>query len=907
MGRELNSIFTFNRGIISRLGLGRIDLKRTALSAELMDNWMPRVLGCMSLRPGFKYLGATLSNSAARFLPFIFSTSDTALIELTDRAMRVWVSDSLVTRAAVSTTVTNGDFTSNLSSWTDADESGATSSWVSPGYMQLVGDGTASAIRRQQVTISNSGVEHALRIEIARGPVTLRVGSTSGGEEYISQTVLNTGTHSLAFTPTTSFYIQFSGSQIPVVWVDSCNIETAGVMSLPAPWADAALNAVRIEQSGDVIFAACAGYKQRRIERRATTSWSVVDYVTNDGPFKVQNVGPITIESNALTGNVMLTASSPLFRSGHVGALFKMTAVGQLVLRSISAQNTFSDPILVTGVGTDRTIIIGNDGTYVATTTVQLSVGSDSGPWTDVKITDPFFSPTVPFFTTYVDGLDNQEVWYRIGVKTGDYTSGTVNEQIQISTGSLTGVVRITDYFSSTSVGAEVVKALGANFVSTADWSEGEWSDYRGYPTCVALHEGRLWWAGKSRLWGSISDEFDGFDEDVVGDSGTISRSIGAGPVDNINWMMSLNRLIIGAQGAEFSVQSSSLDEPLTPTNFNIKYGSTQGSASVKPVKIDQMGIFVNRSGIKVFELEMGSNYPSYQFTATDITAIVPELGVPSIVRIDVQRQPDTRIHCIRSDGVAMVAVADKNESVLAWVTVSTNGFIEDVVALPALSGSVDDQVYYVVRRTINGATVRYLEKWAQEVDCRGDKALCNLADSYFSHSGSSINHITGLDHLEGESVVVWANGVDVGTDDSVTPWTQRYTVSGGAITLDAPAANVVVGLGYTAPFKSSKLGQATQDVQTPLNTQKKINHLGLIMADVHSKGLRYGADFDVMDDLPSTVNGVDTGNIIITSYDENTAEFPGTWDTDSRLCLLAQAPRPCTILAATIDMELYK
>jgi hypothetical protein len=153
----------------------------------------------------------------------------------------------------------------------------------------------------------------------------------------------------------------------------------------------------------------------------------------------------------------------------------------------------------------------------------------------------------------------------------------------------------------------------------------------------------------------------------------------------------------------------------------------------------------------------------------------------------------------------------------------------------------------------------------------------------------------------------VWADGADVGTDDSATTWTQRYTVSGGTITLTDAASNVVVGLGYTAPFKSSKLGQATQDVQSPLNTQKKINHLGLVMADVHSKGVRYGADFTVMDDLPSTVNGVDIGNVVLTDYDENPSEFPGTWTTDSRLCLLAQAPRPVTMLATTVDIEVHK
>jgi hypothetical protein len=903
---QLNSILAFNRGLVSRLGLARVDIKRVGLSAEIMDNWMPRVLGSMSLRPGLKYLGATLSNAAARFLPFIFSTNDTALIELTEGAMRVWVGDALVSRAAVSTAVVNGNFTSNLANWSDEDEAGATSSWVSPGYLQLVGDGTNAAIRRQLIGVAagDVGVEQALYIVVARGPVSFRAGSLAGTSDYIAETVLNEGIHALALTPTaTFFWIDFLSRQIPAVWVDSCNIEGAGVMTLPTPWGAADLGLVRIDQSGDVIFAACKGFQQRRIERRATRSWSIVKYLPDDGPFKVRNVGPITISPSALSGDITLVASDALFHAGHIGALFKIVSDGQTVNTSVSAQNEFTNPIRVVGVGTDRAFTASNTGVFVATTVLQRSIGSDSGPWVDV----PTKSWTAPFVDIYTDGLDNQEVWYRLGVKTGDYTSGTAVEVLTINTGSITGVVRVTSFFSSLQVGAQVLKALGANLVATDNWSEGEWSDYRGWPSSVALHEGRLWWAGKSKIWASVSDAFDSFDEDFLGDAGPLSRSIGSGPVDTINWLMSLQRLLMGAQGAEYTVRSTALDEPITPTNFNLKPGSNQGSAAVRPVKIDQRGLFVNRSGIKVFELEMGNNYPSYDFKAGDLMALVPEIGRPGIVRMDVQRQPDTRVHCVRSDGVAVVGVSDKDEDVQAWVTVSTNGVIEDVVVLPALAGNVDDQVYYVVKRTINGATVRYLEKWAQEVDCRGDKQLCDLADAYVTYSGGATRHITGLGHLEGEEVVVWADGADVGTDDSATTWTQRYTVSGGTITLTDAASNVVVGLGYTAPFKSSKLGQATQDVQSPLNTQKKINHLGLVMADVHSKGVRYGADFTVMDDLPSTVNGVDIGNVVLTDYDENPSEFPGTWTTDSRLCLLAQAPRPVTMLATTVDIEVHK
>src|SRR3990172_7088413 len=164
-------LYAFNRGRISRLGLARTDLKRTSLSADVMTNWMPRVLGSMMLRPGMGYIGSTLSNGVARLLPFVFSTSDTRRLEISDSFMRIWSGTQLVTRGTVTAAITNGAFTSNLTSWTDADEAGATSAWVTGGYMGLVGTGVNSAIRYQLVTVVEPGDLHALRIVVTTGPI----------------------------------------------------------------------------------------------------------------------------------------------------------------------------------------------------------------------------------------------------------------------------------------------------------------------------------------------------------------------------------------------------------------------------------------------------------------------------------------------------------------------------------------------------------------------------------------------------------------------------------------------------------------------------------------------------------------------------------------------------------------
>lgn len=880
MSKQTSALLSFNRGLMSRVGLARMDINRYAMSAIQQQNWMPRVLGSMKLRPGFQYLAATKSNNKARQFPFVFSTTDTALIEMTDSVLRVRVSDVLITRPAVTAAVTNGTFNTDVAGWTDNDEAGATSAFQAGGYMSLIGTGTNAAIRDQQVTVNQLNTEHALRIIIQRGPVTLKVGQSTGTDEYITETSLGVGTHSLSFTPNSNFWIRFSNVRIAASWVDSVAVEAAGIMELPTPYVLADLPLVRAEtpqcQSGDILYVACSGRQQRKIERRSTRSWSIVLYQPETGPFLIENSSNITVTPSALTGDITLTASKALFKPTQVGALFRLESVGQQVTAAAGGADQWTSPIRVTGVGTQRGFQYTIAGVWVATVTIQYSVAAP-GAWVDA--TNFAANATA----TYNDGLDNQIIYYRIGIKAGDYTSGTANVSLSFASGSGTGIVRITEYFNSTACSASVLSALFGT-TGTINWWEGQWSDYRGWPSAVSFFEGRIWWFGKAKLSGSVSDDFENFDDNVLGDSGPILRSIGDGPVDSINWAIPAKRLLVGTGSAELSVRSSSLDEPLTPTNFNIKPTTTQGSAAIASLRIDSSAVFVQRSLARLLELVYDPGL--FDYALNDLTMIVPDLNSMGITQIAVQRQPDTRIHCVRTDGTVAVLVFDRVENVTAWITVVTDGLIEDVAVLP---GAVEDAVYYTVKRSLG----RYLEKWAMESECVGG-TLNKQADAFIVYSGVATTTITGLGHLEGKTVVVWGDGKDLGT----------YVVSGGQITgITTAVTNAIVGLYYEALFESMKQCFAAA-MGTPLNQRKRIDHVGVILLDTHYQGLKFGPDFDNLDDLPLvSQEAITPADTVWDEFDEDSIVFPGTWSTDSRICLKAFAPRPCTVLAATISM----
>jgi hypothetical protein len=553
----------------------------------------------------------------------------------------------------------------------------------------------------------------------------------------------------------------------------------------------------------------------------------------------------------------------------------------------LAAQNASTAPIHVTGVTTeDREFSFAFSGTWVGTIALERSV---LGPDIGYNQVDTY---TVNGSTALDDSADfpNVECWYRLTF-TG-YTSGfAICDFVYLGSAGTGdagfGIANITAFVSSTEAQCDTIHPFPTSFAGY-DWEPGEWSDEFGWPSACTLYDGRLFFAGPTKLWGSVSDDYTNHDDTVEGESGPINRSFGSSTASRTNWLLPLSRLIVGRNSSEVSVRSSSLDAPLTPVDLTMKDCSSQGSAPLPAVKIDTSGVFVQQSGRRVYELLYSVENGDYH--ADDLSKFNFDIGQPGFVDIAVQRQPDTRIHLVRGDGQVAVLSHDRDSGVSAWWRVETDGLVENVVALP---GSVEDQVYYVVARTINGQPKRFLEKFARQDECVGG-TVNKIADCHLVYSGVSTATITGLDHLEGEEVVAWGSGKDLGS----------YTVASGSITLSEAVTDAVVGLSYSATFKSAKLGYGAA-MGTALNQKKRVDHLGMYLVDTHYQGLEVGPDFTTMDFLPQVEEGTTTpADTIWSQYDTAGMEFPGEWHTDSRLCLRATAPRPATVCAVAVGIQ---
>lgn len=428
----------------------------------------------------------------------------------------------------------------------------------------------------------------------------------------------------------------------------------------------------------------------------------------------------------------------------------------------------------------------------------------------------------------------------------------------------------------------DVVSAL-LDTSATYVWTEGAWSDARGFPRTVTMHENRLWFGGSKaeplRVWASVTGDIENFRRSSLDDA-SLSFTPTAGELNPIQWMASQGAdLVIGTQGDEWAIGGDG--RPVTPTNVSFKRQSAYGSAAVPAILAGEVVAFVQRGGRRVRRIAARSD--NTPWATADMTTLADHVAQRGIVQLAYGSNPNAVLWAVTTDGKLLGLTLEVEQNVFGWHVHETDGLVESVAVI---YGEEADEVWVSVLR----GTVRSIERLDPRVFARRFDLLNQLiyadAAKYVLNSPASAT-VGGLAHLNGKTVVVLADGVEHPTRD----------VSGGSITLQAPAAHVVVGLPYT-----SELQPMRREVQTDKGTAQgnlwRVSRVGVVLHD--SRGGQVAeAPASRFESLPYPA-----GSALYTGDLETPVESNARRNVEATV--KTSAPLPLNVGALVLKLDLY-
>lgn len=508
-------------------------------------------------------------------------------------------------------------------------------------------------------------------------------------------------------------------------------------------------------------------------------------------------------------------------------------------------------------------------------------------------------------------GYTNGESVTFYGGGTGSATTAAVayatltNGVVTSITVSVTGA----GYASAPDVMLDVPTPLTP--ATTTFWRLGEWNSVDGYPNAVIFHQDRLCFAGASanpgRVDASNSGDYENFaptnQDGTVVDSNALAFSLNSGSVNAIRWLVSDEwGLLAGTAGGEWAISPSTTQQAITPTNVNAKQLGNFGSASVPPIRVGKATLFIQRTGRKLREMVYQFMYNTFQ--TLDISLVSEHLTQTGFKQMAVQFAPQQIIWAVLNGGGLTGITYDKDQDICGWHEHNLGGYSDAAQTLPPLVESVAaipspntqrDEVWMVVNRYINGATVRTVELMSKLWEDGDSTVTCNFLDS--SAEGdypSGTTTVSGLTWLVGQTVGVL-------TDGAVHP--DCVVDSSGHITLQRTAYTVQAGLKYTSKAVTLRVEAGGADGPS----QGKLKRIyRLVVRFFQSVGLTVGSDTLGVDAYPETFRtSADpmSGPVGLFDGDKRWA-YEGTWDTEGQITFETSDPLPSNITMLMAQLE---
>jgi hypothetical protein len=661
-----------------------------------------------------------------------------------------------------------------------------------------------------------------------------------------------------------AYFLEF-GDQYMRVYKDGGQVQTASgtAYEISTPYEAEDLDLLRYAQTADTMYITHTDYKTRKITRYGHTNWIISEVDFTNGPFEDENETDIALEPSAVSGTISLAAKGgSVFNSNHVGALFKISAT-QEVSTTISGEDMWSDTFFVDA---NETIIASMEGSWGATVTVQKTY-DEGDTWID------YLSSTS---NTNVEIAEIRgDVYYRIGIDTGDYTSGAA--ELRLSKLDQYGYVKITQYINPTVVYGTVERELPTTETTTR-WAEGSWSDSLGWPETVAFYEQRLLCGGNynnpQAIWASKVNSYEDFDIGTASESDAYTYYLVSQDVNSIRWMVPSDVLRIGTHGGEWRFGDK--NEATTPTSVDTKRQSTTGSEAVQAVLIGNVVLFIQRGGTKL--RSMAYDYQTESYLTPEVSILAEHIVKEGIKEIHFQALPDPMIWLVLDTGDIAVCTYDSLQDIKAFTRLTTNGSYKSLAIIP---GSDRDEVWTVVERTVNDIDYKFIEQFqSTEYDTIADAFYL---DSGLTYTGTGATTLSGLDHLEGEEVYVVAEG-------GVLP---TKTVVSGSVSLTYPTTKAHVGYKYDGVIETMNLLPLLQG-SSPVGSSARAHRLALFVKDTNY--VKVGPEGKEVNIKFRTTDHV-MGEPVPLQSNLYTVSYPEGFNKTPTVRILSDVPLPMTIL----------
>ena len=674
-----------------------------------------------------------------------------------------------------------------------------------------------------------------------------------------------------------NLYIRFYYNRAPLL--------SGGVpVEVSSPYISNDLPQLQYRQLGDTMWIVHPNYAPRKLTRTSATAFSLDTIAFETGPFLMRNdlddvdgIDAATLECSVTDKDAegTLTIAGSTFETAHEGSIWKVVQDRTTNTVSTNAGNT-SDELDVRGTFTFKT-----EGSWLGTVKLERSV--DQGDtWDAYRI---YVNDVARTNYTLSAKEDEANVLYQVNC-TGVSGAYEVRGVLAVDSSIWEGIVRFDTYLTSTTATVTVLTKLITADSTTLRWAEGAWSGVRGYPNAVSFHEDRIIYGGTShqaqKLWFSATDDYEEF---LAGVNDADSFGLTIAATNDIRWLNSLETLIVGTSGDEWRIGSDRLEQPITPTNFSIRQQTTYGSAAIQAVKSGPVLLFVDYVRRRVREFTYNADQQTH--VAPDLTELAEHITNGGIVAMAYQKNPDSILWCVLADGSLISMVYERPQNVVAWARhpFQADVLIESIAVIP---GDNEDEVWLAVVRTINGATVRYIEHMRP-------RDFATQADAFFVDSGliyrgGGASTFGGLDHLEGETVSILGDG-------AVFP---EQVVSGGSISIASEVAKASVGLPYRYILQPLRIELGTQRGVSH-DSLKTINTLGISF--LNTLGAQHG---DSLDDL-HTIDWRTTepyGDPPAMFTGDKVVQHEGGFSIEAPIVITGIDPLPCTVRSITARVE---